>query len=617
MLWIAVRCRGTFRCRLSLEWPLSARSRRRLKKLPRKREGAMDVDFRFSRIEIENFRGLKDLALDFPDKGPLAIVGPNNAGKSTILDAIAMAMDGPSAHSFVPDENDYYCKRDGEREKTFTIRLRFAAAHDQALPAVRGAVGSPEPVRGAIVIGKTDRNGNYAHTSALMGDDNKPLSLLTSLSMSKTDKANWVDHSFGSPKRYARWHEISDARPEVWLLRPSNLHVSLFQWKTGPLQRLSNFLVRKFMETKWEFSYAGKAHAMPAAIEKAHAFFRNAVNEFPFWKSDLKPRLQDTLSQYLGRQASMELRPDLKTLEEWMAQQLLFGFAADGGGAITPLDRMGHGWQSLVRIACLEVLSQYPEEVSRQKVALLFEEPESYLHPHLSRKLRAVLDRLAQSGWLVVLTTHSPEFISFNSCQTIAKLSRSGDEASVATLAVEGLDSAAKFQERLDERGGHEMIFAQRIVICEGKDDAFALRSYLTRRASLDLDGLSVSIIQAGDVNHLPAFASMAKQLNIPWCAVSDEDKLPDGTLKPNTKAARDRLNKLMRPQDAQVLWSGDLEACLGLTVGKARPSWQAEHVEPLDLVTLTIRHPNFAEAAEKVRQWIEEGAASDSPAAK
>lgn len=123
----------------------------------------MDVNFRFSRIEIENFRGLKNLALDFPDKGPLVIVGPNNAGKSTILDAIALVMEGSSAHNFAPDEHDYYCKRDGARERTFTIRLRFAAAEDQALPAVRGAVGSPQPVRGAIVVGKTDKNGNHAH----------------------------------------------------------------------------------------------------------------------------------------------------------------------------------------------------------------------------------------------------------------------------------------------------------------------------------------------------------------------------------------------------------------------------------------------------------------------
>lgn len=565
----------------------------------------MDVNFRFDRVEIENFRGLKHLALDFPKRGVLAIVGPNNAGKSTILDAIAMVMEGPSARNFAPEDQDYYCCRDGEREKTFTIRLHFTALSEQALPAVR-AVGSPQPVHGALVLGKTDKYGAHSHTSALMGSDDKPLMLLTSTAMSKADRALWEDHSFGSPRRYARWYEIGDERPEVWLLRPNNLYVSLFQWKSGPLQRLSDLLVKKFLGAKWDFVYGDRTHPMPGAIEKAHAFFSSAVAEFPFWKDDLKPKLQETLSQYLGRQASMELRPNLKTLEEWMAQQLLFGFAADGGGAITPLDRMGHGWQSLVRIACLEVLSQYPEEVSRQKVVLLFEEPESYLHPHLSRKLRAVLGRLAQAGWLVVLTTHSPDFISFNSCQTIAKLARSADEVDVGSLAVEGLDNAAKFQERLDERGGHEMIFAQRVVLCEGKADAFALRSYLTGRANLDLDGLNASIIQAGDVGHLPAFASMASSLHIPWCAVSDEDRLSDGTINPTTKTARDKLDKLMSPQDAQVLWAGNLEACLGLTHGKAKPSWQAECIEPLDKPELKAKYPNFVAAAEKVRHWIE-----------
>lgn len=565
----------------------------------------MAIDFRFSRIEIENFRGLSNLAIDLPDRGPLAIVGPNNAGKSTILDAIALAMEGPSAHGFVPKTHDFYCKRDQDHEKQFTIRLRFSAASEMELPAVRGAVGSPTSVHGAIVVGKTDKHGAHSHSSNLMAADGKPILLTISLPMSKADKPAWAEHSFGSPRRNARWYEIGDERPEVWLLRPSNLHVSLFEWKTGPLQRLSRFLVRKFMDEKWDFTYGEKSHAMPAAIERAHAFFRGAVAEFPFWKEDLKPRLQSTLSQYLGRQASMELRPDLKTLEEWMTQQLLFGFAADGGGAITPLDRMGHGWQSLVRIACLEVLSQYPEEVSRERVALLFEEPESYLHPHLSRKLRSVLDRLADAGWLVIFTTHSPDFISFNSQQTIAKLSRTGDETSISALNVVSLDSAAKFQERLDERGGHEMIFAQKIVLCEGQDDAFALRSYLAGRSGVDLDGQSVSIIRAGDVNQLPVYAAMASKLNIPWCAVSDEDLLPDGTIKPNTKKARDKLSKCAKPGDLQVMWAGDLEKCVGLAGGKAEPQWQVANIDPLDQPSLKSKHPDFVAAAEKVRNWI------------
>ncbi|MEZ0471114.1 hypothetical protein [Luteimonas salinilitoris] len=47
------------------------------------------------------------------------------------------------------------------------------------------------------------------------------------------------------------------------------------------------------MDAKWEFSCAGKSHAMPAAIEKAHAFFRSAVAESPFWKDDLVDRPYD------------------------------------------------------------------------------------------------------------------------------------------------------------------------------------------------------------------------------------------------------------------------------------------------------------------------------------
>lgn len=566
----------------------------------------MSADFRFSRIEIDNFRGLKHVALDLPHRGPLAIVGANNAGKSTILDAIALAMEGPSAHSFVPERHDFHCQRGGAHEKSFTIRLRFEASDHHGLPAVRGAVGSPQSAFGAIVVGKTDKNGNHSHSSALMGADDKPLSMSSSLPMSKADKEKWAGHSFGSPRRYARWYELGDERPEVWLLRPSNLHVSLFQWKTGPLQRLSSFLVKRFMSESWEFPHGDRTYPMPGAIEKAHAFFRSAVADFPFWKDDLRPRLEATLSQYLGRRASMELRPDLKTLEEWMAQQLLLGFAADAGGAITPLDRMGQGWQSLVRIACLEVLSQYPEEVSRQRVALLFEEPETYLHPHLSRKLRSVLDRLAASGWLVALTTHSPDFIAFQSLQTIARLSRQGDDTTVNSLAVEGVDSAAKFQERLDERGGHEMMFARKIVLCEGISDVFALRSYLTKHANLDLDGMSVSIIRVGDVSQLPIYASMASTLGIPWCALSDEDTLPDGSVKPNTQAARSKLIAVAGKNDIEAHWKQDLECCLSRSSGKADPSWQTEHIEVLDATTLKSRYPDFVAICEKVRAWIE-----------
>src|SRR3990170_718886 len=182
-------------------------------------------------------------------------------------------------------------------------------------------------------------------------------------------------------------------------------------------------------------------------------------------------------------------------LEDWLAQQLVVAFATDSGGATTPLEKMGDGWQSLIRVAALDVLSQYPDQI-RERVVLLFEEPETYLHPHLVRKLRSVLEQLAGNGWTVVTATHAPEMISFAAPQMVVKLWRRPDGVGKGELRTTDAGSHATFQERLDERGGHEMLFAQRAVLCEGKDDVFAIRLFLNKRG-FDLDGRGVSIINA------------------------------------------------------------------------------------------------------------------------
>ncbi len=149
------------------------------------------------------------------------------------------------------------------------------------------------------------------------------------------------------------------------------------------------------------------------------------------------------------------------------------------------------------------------------------------------------------------------------------------------------------------------MLFAQRAVLCEGQDDTFAVRSHLIRRCGLDLDGRCVSIIRAGDVGQLPAFAGMASKLGIPWCAVSDEDRLPDGTIKPATKDVRDLLTTLQSAVDGQVQWPVDLETSLGKAQGKANPAWQAQHIEPKNVAAMQRDHPEYLRACEGIKAWV------------
>lgn len=390
----------------------------------------------------------------------------------------------------------------------------------------------------------------------------------------------------------------------MWLLRPDNLFVSLYEWKTGPLQQLARLLSKRFFENTWEFEYEQNKHPMPGSLKNVHHFLTEAMREFPFWRDDLKPKLETTLSLYVGRQARMDLKPSIEAIEDWLTEQLVLSFAADAGGATTPLENMGDGWQSLVRMAALDVLSQYPDKMA-SRVVLLFEEPESFLHPHLGRKLRGVLERLAEAGWTVILTTHSPNLVSFAGKQSIVRLTRNGEDIIARELRVGEVDGAAKFQERLDERGTHEMLFAQRVVLCEGQDDVFAVRSHLERRCSVDLDGKSISIIRAGDVGQLPAFAAMASKLGIPWCALSDEDRQDDGTIKPATQKMRERLGELQSAVDCQAQWAVNLERCLGKTEGKAEPGWQAKEVEPKSVEDVQRDHPDYFQTCEAIRTWV------------
>jgi energy-coupling factor transporter ATP-binding protein EcfA2 len=565
----------------------------------------MGIDFTLRQLNIEGFRGIRTLSLDLPQRQVAALIGGNNAGKSTIVQALVLALQGPSSKSFSPEGFDFYHHPDGTPVPSFKIELMFGPDAKGRLPAVRGAVGDPVEVHGVQVKGSHDRSGRANHSVSLIDKTREPILLLQAVPLKGEAREQWKDHGLGAGRRYARWQDLDDKRPEVWLLQPDNLHVSLFTWKTGPLLRLASMLSSQFFETKWAVEIDGKSRKMPDTMQAAHRFLVAAVQEFPFWKDDLRPRLQDTLSKYLGRQARMELRPAIETLQQWLAQQLAMSFAADAGGAVTPLEKMGHGWQSLVRIAALDVLSQYPDEL-RSRIVLAFEEPETYLHPHLVRKLRGVLERLAAGGWTVLATTHSPHMVSLSTPQTIVRLARVAGDVAAKTLQTADVDGAAKFQERLDERGAHEMLFAQRVVLCEGQDDTFAVRTFLTEFAKdLDLDGSSVSITRCGDVKQLVAFARMAANLGIPWCALHDEDRLEDGTLNPSTDAVRSELTKLKSEVDAVYEWPGNLELCWGFTNGKAQPARQAERYAGKSLDELTQAAPALVATCELIAGWL------------
>lgn len=559
----------------------------------------MPIAYELSKLLIAGFRGVPELEIEFPSNAPLALIGGNNCGKSTVLNAIAFALEGPKFHGYDVDEFDFFRNSAGQARDHFSIDIDFSAERAEHLPAVRG-IESPIPLYGCRAVGRRKRGGLLESRVELFGKDRKAATYSPRTPLRGDAKEKWGDHDINYRKYTARWKDVPECRPEVWHLMPDNLYAQLYTWRTGPLQRLSNWLAESFFREKWKFKHNGQERDMPDAMHAAHKFFSEAVTNFPLWKDDLRPRFEATLSSYVGRQAGLDLRPQIQAIKDWLAQQIALSFSTDAGGASTPLSCMGHGWQSLIRMAALEVLSQIPEQV-RERVVLLIEEPETYLHPHLSRRFRRVLNSLAAQGWVVVLSTHSPYLFRFDGDELVVRLRREGDKVSTGTAAASDVSDLFRVQAKLDERGTHEFVFAQKVVLCEGKDDVYALKLYLSK-LGVDLDTLGITVVDAGGVQNLPDFASLASKLVIPWIAITDADTTATGT-NPKTERARKKLCETQTGRDAQVKWELRLEHCLN--TNDASPDWQAANIEPLALEDIRKRHPLYASTAEAVACFL------------
>jgi ABC-type thiamine transport system ATPase subunit len=566
----------------------------------------MPIDYRISGVTICNFRGIEKLHLDFSHGIPTVLIGANNAGKSTVLNAIGLALNNPAFSQWSPTDTDFFCDEKGKRASEFLIQVHFRSDDDMGYPAVKG-VQKPNLIHGVQVKGN-HKNGRYSHTKSLISEDGKPTLIAPRTPLANADKEKFKEHGVNFTQRYARLDDISDHTPEVWLFRPQNIEASLYVWRTGPIAKLSKLLAQRFLSDQWIIKPTdGGEYKMPKTMYKAYDFFQEALQRFPFWQEDMKPHLEEVIGRYVGRQAKIDLKPDSQAFEEWIAQQLSVSLATDPDSVATPLRSMGDGWQSVIRIAALEALSKYPQLI-KERVVLLLEEPETHLHPHLRRKLRKVLAALSQQGWTIIYSTHSAEMVSFDEKQMITRLVRSGGTVTHSSVHTDKLDRDIKLQSKLDERGAHDFLFSSRVVFCEGKDDSFATR------LALDLDGVdcdarSVSITQCGSVTTIPAFVEISKNLGISWCALTDEDRLPDGTIKPNTLRARENIERHITKADKQVQWPIDLEHCLKVQNGKATPeislaklseaSWQAQYPEfnatLSDISTWIVATPNGA----------------------
>ncbi len=195
-------------------------------------------------------------------------------------------------------------------------------------------------------------------------------------------------------------------------------------------------------------------------------------------------------------------------------------------------DQLGTGSQRAIQMALIRHLADL-KIGSKPVVArrlLLVDEPELYLHPQGVKRLRQALAALSQTDFQVVYATHSPLMLSRENAADAVIIRKDKAHGTLARLplrhAVAGaLDEAQAQSRTLFELGNlSEIYFCDLVVLCEGKTEKRLLPLLYERLRGRHPELDQVAFVAVGACSDIPKALPVLAAMGIQACGIADLD---------------------------------------------------------------------------------------------
>ncbi|HZH78003.1 MAG TPA: AAA family ATPase [Archangium sp.] len=403
---------------------------------------------RLSRVKIKNFKSIKDLELRIPERDEkrqgsadfVSILGENNVGKSSILEAIRLALPGspkPSIELFPgldpsngPIEVEFEFNRLTETDKQEqAIRVHVYTEDDVEKYRIKKVWASPNAAPEYFAYRPDAKEYDFKEWPTPNGkNDLKGLSPDWKNLVEATEKENPAKKlgkalylktaiSINSPL-------INESASSPWVSNPggnhSNVDTILPNVVYIPALRETSHeadvrdkqsTIRKIVNTLFEQQLSNHERVVRfrrAAVELEHLFAVTGKHKIVTY---VEAKITSKLKELIDINADLRFKApdvtsDLASRTEFWVQ--------DGAVSTRP-ENQGHGAQRSIVLALLQMYAEQLREsqgTENRPTIFLFEEPEIYMHPEMCRRMRDTLLRIAQSGIAqVVCTTHSPVFL--------------------------------------------------------------------------------------------------------------------------------------------------------------------------------------------------------------
>lgn len=462
-------------------------------------------------LRIQGFRRFNDVALRF--RGGLnVIVGPNNAGKTAVVDALRVLLAASDEGNLRLTELDLHQKSSGERSSASTFTFVFSGLSEEHEADFMTALIPVKDGAGAIV--GYDAQFTVQYTQAEPGG--------------RLRLRRWV----GIHEENVMTTEMLENLRAIYL---QPLRDPAHGLKPGRMSQLSKLIQ----------NMTNKAQRAEL-VDVLKTIDKDLNSKHPI--STTNTAITTKHEGMLGKELAQLLQLDLTSSD-------FSRFAARVGLAIggMEVEQNGLGFNNLIYMAV--VLSELALNRSAPYCGLLVEEPEAHLHPQLQAVLLDYLKTVekpaeGERSVQVFVTSHSPNFTALADIDSICCVYESpdGPVAFAPRDVIFEPGKKEKLQRYLNVTRA-ELFFARRLVLVEGTAELFLLDA-LAMKAGYDLRKNSVSIISTDGLNFdafLPLFGKGAMQ--IPVAVVTDADppktEFPDESAAPTLSANAKALEAL------------------------------------------------------------------------
>ncbi|RKF38671.1 hypothetical protein BCY89_26775 [Sphingobacterium siyangense] len=462
---------------------------------------------RLALVEIQNFRGISYSKIFF--NGHNVIIGDNNAGKSTVLEAIDLVL-GPDRLNRIPiiDEHDFYngiympeednsneihievilTDLEEEQSRRFNANLEFWDTEKLKL-LVEGEIDNidkPEILNALRVkfIGRYD----------IEEDDFVGETFFSS-----------IEKQDGTLSKFTK----SDKRECGFLyLRALRTGSRALSMERGSLLDII-LRIKELRPKMWE-----------SLLEELREVKVAAAPELGI--SDVLADVQEALKEFVP--ADWGEAPILKVSDltrEHLRKTLTVFLASERGGYHAPFHHQGTGTVNTMVLALLSMIAE-----TKKTVIFAMEEPEIAIPPYTQKR---IIHHIRLKSTQAIFTSHSPFVLEEFAPPQIILLKRDSAGKQRSDFISFPKHVRPKNYNAQFRSGFAEALLAKRILIAEGSTESILYPAIARRLSEINpakyssLEAMGIAIFNAESENNIPLFGELFKKLGKDVFAVFDK----------------------------------------------------------------------------------------------